>query len=430
MQIPTIAIFDIGKTNKKAFLFDETYTLRYEKSEVLPEIKDEDGFPCEDIHALTQWVKNTFDELFSLTDFKITAINISAHGASFVHIDEAGIPVAPLYNYLKPYPAYLQKQFYDTYGGENEFARITASPVLGNLNSGMQLYWLKYDRPEIFQRIKYSLHLPEYISYIFTEQRVSGITSIGCHTNLWSFTTGHYHDWVIKENILEKLAPVYASDQVISIHHHNQSIKAGIGLHDSSAALIPYLQYFKEPFVLLSTGTWSISLNPFNTSELTNDELSKDCLCYLSYEGTPVKASRLFAGHLHDEAVKKLAERFHVEATYYQQVKYNPAFKFKDSDLVTSFEEGYHQLIQELIKKQKASTDLIMQPNIRFMYVDGGFSKNEIYMRMLADLYPHHQVYSTDLHQATALGAALAIHDHWNTTPKPVQLVSLDKVSL
>ena len=58
----------------------------------------------------------------------------------------------------------------------------------------------------------------------------------------------------------------------------------GIGLHDSSAALIPYLMNFKEPFVLISTGTWCISLNPFNEAPLTKEELKSDCLSYMSYD--------------------------------------------------------------------------------------------------------------------------------------------------
>ena len=40
------------------------------------------------------------------------------------------------------------------------------------------------------------------------------------------------------------------------------TIAVGAGLHDSSAALIPYLSAFREPFILLSPGTWCISLNP------------------------------------------------------------------------------------------------------------------------------------------------------------------------
>jgi sugar (pentulose or hexulose) kinase len=426
MPVPVIAIFDIGKTNKKVFLFDETYKLCFEKLTELPEIKDEDGFPCEDVDDLTHWVKNTFNELLTLPEFEIKALNISAHGASFVHLGKDGNPLAPLYNYLKPFPEELKKKFYDTYGGEEEFARITASPVLGHLNSGMQLYWLKYERHETFNRIYHSLHLPEYISYLFTGELTSGITSIGCHTNLWNFSQNNYHPWVSKEGVLGKLAEIKASDKAITVTGGNHTFKIGIGLHDSSSALIPYLQYFKEPFVLLSTGTWSISLNPFNHAELTAEELKRDCLCYLSYEGLPVKASRLFAGHIHDEGVKKLSEQFHKDEKYYKQIDFNS--KFKSQNSISSFEEAYHQLIYDLTQQQKESTDLIMQDNIKNIFVDGGFSKNPIFMNMLAKAYPACNVFSADLHEASSLGAALAIHNAWNSKPMPGQLITLDQV--
>jgi L-fuculokinase len=431
MSIPVIAIFDIGKTNKKVFLFDEDYKIRFEKSVHLPEIKDEEDFPCEDIHALTQWVKDSFKELTEQGDFNIKAINISAHGASFVHIDEGGKPVTPLYNYLKPYPEELKKKFYKTYGGEDEFARLTASPVLGHLNSGMQLYWLKYERPELFKQIKYSLHLPEYISYLFSGQPTSGITSIGCHTNLWNFATKQYHNWVAQENLLEKLAPIRPSYKVDQSNH---TYKVGIGLHDSSAALIPYLQNFKEPFLLLSTGTWSISLNPFNHSVLTTEELKQDCLSYLSYDASPVKAARLFAGYMHDESVKQLSIKYNKGEDYYQHVKFDATlidssdnFIFKGIDSCQTYEVAYHHILADLIQKQKKSTDLIIQNSIKNLYVDGGFSKNTIFMHLLAKIYPSIDVHAADLHQASALGAALAIHDAWNQKEKPDQLIQLIK---
>ena len=50
---------------------------------------------------------------------------------------------------------------------------------------------------------------------------------------------------------------------------------------------------FKEPFVLLSTGTWCISLNPFNQAALTVDELTNDVL-YIQYEGKQVKRQGYF----------------------------------------------------------------------------------------------------------------------------------------
>ena len=65
-----IAIFDTGKTNKKVLLFDEHYKLVYEESKQMDEIADEDGFPCEDVAALTQWVKDSFEKLVADKKFR------------------------------------------------------------------------------------------------------------------------------------------------------------------------------------------------------------------------------------------------------------------------------------------------------------------------------------------------------------------------
>src|SRR5678810_508879 len=166
MPVPAILIFDVGKTNKKVLLFDEQYKLLQEESIQLEETTDEDGFVCEDVIALTKWIRQKSSEILSRTDIDVKAANFSAYGASFVHLDQELNVAAPLYNYLKPYPENLKKQFYDTYGGEDLIARETASPVLGSLNSGMQLYRLKYETPEVYKKIKHSLHLPQYLSFI------------------------------------------------------------------------------------------------------------------------------------------------------------------------------------------------------------------------------------------------------------------------
>ena len=305
---PAIAIFDIGKTNKKVLLFDEQYKVVYEKSQQLRETMDEDEFPCENVLALTEWVKDNFRSLLNEKQFDIRAINFSAYGASFVYLDNDLNVIPPLYNYLKPYCTDLQKTFYSKYGGEALVARETASPVLGNLNSGMKLYRMKYEKPEIFRKIKWALHLQQNLSFILSSAINSDITSIGCHTQLWDFQNTRYHRWVKEEGLDNLLPDIIPSTQLAG--YTPEKIAVGPGLHDSSSALIPYLTSFTEPFILLSTGTWCISLNPFNHAQLTNDELNQDCLCYLSYEGKPVKASRLFAGYEHEQQVKNLSAHF------------------------------------------------------------------------------------------------------------------------
>ena len=44
---PVIAIFDIGRTNKKKLLFNDQYQVLEEQSVQLPETTDDDGFPAE-----------------------------------------------------------------------------------------------------------------------------------------------------------------------------------------------------------------------------------------------------------------------------------------------------------------------------------------------------------------------------------------------
>ena len=203
-RIPVIAVFDVGKTNKKLFLFDENYTIVFERTARFLETHDEDGDPCENLDSLRLLVFDSLREIFKHKEFDLKAVNFSTYGASFVYVDEDGTPLTPLYNYLKPYPPELSEQFYDTYGGEAKVALETASPVLGSFNSGLQLYRLKYEQPEVFKKLKYALHLPQYMSYLLSDQMVTDLTSIGCHTALWNFNINNYHVWVSDEDILPK----------------------------------------------------------------------------------------------------------------------------------------------------------------------------------------------------------------------------------
>lgn len=448
-KIPVIAIFDIGKTNKKVLLFDEQYKVIYEKSQQLEETKDEDGFPCEDVMALTDWLKNSFQRLLDEQQYDIKAVNFSGYGASLVYLDDNLNVIPPLYNYLKPFSPELQKKFYSQYGGETLVARETASPVLGNLNSGMQLYRIKYEKPETFGKIKWALHLPQYLSFILSSAVNADITSIGCHTQLWDFQNKKYHRWVRDEGLDKLLPGIISSTQLAG--YTAEKIAVGPGLHDSSAALIPYLASFTEPFMLLSTGTWCISLNPFNHTQLTSQELNQDCLCFLSYEGKPVKASRLFAGYDHEQQTKLLSAHFNKPLDYFTSVvcdvsllhrlKANRKLEQKMNDKVmvgqsvfserklsafSSYEEAYHQLLIDIMDQQVKNTNLVLKgTGVKKFFVDGGFSKNPIYMYLLAEAFPSIEVYAASVAQASALGAALAMHSHWNSRNLSEDLIDL-----
>ncbi len=427
---PVIAIFDIGKTNKKLFLFDEEYRVVWERSVQLTEITDEDDFPCEDIQKLNEWILHSFREVLQLPGFEIRAIQFATYGASLVYVNEKGEPLTPLYNYLKPYPGDLSLELYREYGGEESFSLATCSPALGNLNSGLQWYRLFRKQVFTYNLVKWALHLPQYISSLFTHQFVTEITSIGCHTALWDFQRFDYHDWVYKNGLDKKLPVRKNCDTTEIITIDGKDILAGVGLHDSSAALIPYLAGLTEPFVLISTGTWCISLNPFNREPLTAEELKQDCLCYYTFEGKPVKAARLFAGNWHEQEVKQLAAKFQQAEGYFQQVEPREQWVSlyitepgRDAD---SYEEAYHQFMGKLVRQQVRSTGLVLNGSgIRKIIVDGGFAQNAVFMRFLSEAFAGFEVFAATMTQATALGAALSIHRHWNSASIPARLLSL-----
>ena len=436
MQLPVIAVFDIGKTNKKLLLFDQQLKIVFEHADQFAESMDEDGFPCDDLDKLNNFVLESLREVLSNPKFQLKGLNFTAYGASFVYIDESGKPISPLYNYLKPYPEELLEQFYTSYGGKTEFAKETASPVLGSLNSGMQLYRVKYERNDLLKQIRYALHLPQYLSFLISGKSCSDITSIGCHTNLWDFRKNTYHHWLENEGLIDKLAPILPSDSVIKTDFEGHSFDVGIGLHDSSAALIPYLVNFKEPFLLISTGTWCISLNPFNASALSTYELESDCLCYLHYQGKPVKASRLFAGNEHEQELNRISHYFSESRSRYEQMNFETAFLnyldqeevYSGNDLATyaSDTEAYHRLMVHIIKQQKISSELVIKgSDVKRIFVDGGFSKNSIYMNLLSIVFPEMEVFAASMAQSTAMGAALAIHHSFGNKNIPTNLIEL-----
>ena len=79
-----------------------------------------------------------------------------------------------------------------------------------------------------------------------------------------------------------------------------------------------------------------------------------------------------------------------------------------------------------IIKKQVASTKMILKNTaVKRIFIDGGFSKNQIYMNLMAQAFPHIEVYAASMAQATAMGAALAIHHKWNSHAIPGDLIEL-----
>jgi sugar (pentulose or hexulose) kinase len=434
MKEKIIAIYDIGKTNKKIILFNEEFKIVSEIEEKFAEVHDDDGFECDDIEHIEKWIKESMAQLVNSDKHELKAVNFTTYGATLVYLDENGKRLTPVYNYLKPMDEKIPESLYKRHGGRDEFCRRTASPALGMLNSGMQPLWLKTTKPEVFAKIKHILHFPQYLSYIISGKIYSEHTSIGCHTALWDFDNMNYHPWVKIHGLnLPEPVPV----ETINITEvEGKRVNIGIGIHDSSSSLAPYFSSKAGKFLLISTGTWCINMNPFNSEKLTANQLDKDCLCYMSINRQPVKSSRLFLGHLHETALKQICDHFRKPENFYKRIKADDQLstllksKFKrekvffqtgtdsrelkdniDMYEFNSSEEAYHQLMNELGDLTIESINLVLPEidDIENIYIAGGFSKNELFQNMISKAYPSKFVYASEIANGSALGAAMVV---------------------
>ncbi len=433
-KIKVTAVFDIGKTNKKFFLFDKHFREVFKEYIRFDELVDEDGHPTENLPALQKWLKDVFHRILDANEFDVKAMNFSTYGASLVHLDENGNPLTPLYNYTKALPKEIITFFLNQYGPKEAFLKTTGCADLSMLNSGLQLYWIKKTKPELFSKIEYSLHLPQYLSYIFTGVAVSEYTSIGCHTALWDFEKKDYHHWVYKEGINSKLPPITSTERSIDMIYNGKRFKIGVGIHDSSSALLPYVRSIKKKFLLISTGTWSISLNPFTEKPISDDSDDSASMNYMRINGKVVKVSRLFLGNEYNLQIEKLSKRFGVSSDYHKSVAFNHEvynkvsedFKYhfnweclEDEHMPNQtnfdfddYDHAYHQLMIELVLLQiKSMNKAIGDDKIKRLYIDGGFSDNDIYIKLLTHHFPEKKLRTTDASLGSALGAAIAISD-------------------
>ncbi len=432
-----IAVFDIGKTNKKIFLFDKNFNIVFENSVRFEEIVDDDNFPCDDIEAIEKWIKDQIKTVLENKNFKLKAINFSTHGATVVYLDISGKRITPLYNYLKPLDDMDFNGFYSKYSGVEEFSRRTASPAYGMLNSGLQMYWLKNKKPHFWKQVHSILHYQQYLSYLFSNKITADYTSIGAHTAIWDYDVMDYHYWLNKEDIaLPK--PVNGKEAVM-IKLNGEDVAIGSGLHDSSASLISLLEENKnEEFILLSTGTWIISMNPFSKEQLTQSQLEHNCLCFMTTNKKQVKSSMQFLGHVHEINVLELSDYFGVENDYYIHMSLNEDSciqTFKNSKRIffsnglpdnykadlsqlnsfDNFEKAYDQLLFEisLLVYEWLVFILDKENKLQNIYISGGFNKNLIFMYYLSLMMPDLNIEASEMKNTSALGAALLMKGYF-----------------
>lgn len=298
---PHTIIIDIGKTHVKLHVLDKFNSSAISKQ--MGNSVDNSGlYPCADVGKIWDWICASIKETSS--DFHINKITITTHGATAALIDrdkqDGDGLVLPVLDYeyvntLTDIPEYddIRPRFADTY-----------SPSLpAGLNLGRQLFWLKQAYPAQFDAATDILMYPQYWAWRFTGKRVSEITSLGCHTDLWSIRENRFSELVDTldcEAKFPELQPAWFSLGNVSADICQQlglpqDCEFFSGLHDSNASFLRYrLAQDDAPFTVISTGTWTILMA--SSVPLSNLEPTKDMLANIDALGTPIACARFMGG--------------------------------------------------------------------------------------------------------------------------------------
>ena len=424
-----IAVFDIGKTNKKLIVFTDDLKPVYEKSSRIGEIEVE-GVLCDNAEAILSWITRELKE--ACKKYPIKSVSITTYGATVAYLKKGSLAF-PIVSYNHQIDDQIREGFYKEFGSPLDLYKITGAPPYGRLiNAGIQLYWFKRSYPEKFAEIDEIMFLPQYLTYEISGFRSCEVTSVGCHTYLydlrkldWSFIAERLN----ADELFPSFAEVWSSLGEFEIN--GLKVTATPGIHDSNASLLPFMLKGAD-VVLASTGTWCVFMYPAAEFDPREEDLRRDVVYYLNAYGKPVKASRFIGGYEHDHYSKIIQEKFNTDPknmsldtdVVNRIIKRKEDFimpglmeavgqfqKSKPKILGKSFYENpvtaYHLLNLYLALQSYVAISLLLEGRSSDIIVQGGFAKNRIYLSLLSTLFQKNRVIKSAFPETTSLGAAM-----------------------
>lgn len=293
----TIGVIDIGKSNAKFAVVDPGGGTEIDVHR-MPNVSRTDGpYPHYDVETLWRFLIDAIGE--SSRRHPLDALVVTTHGASAALLAEDGTLALPVLDYEFAGPDELASE-YDAL--RPEFAETFTPRLPQGLILGAQLFWQARRFAAAFEQARSIVPYPQYWGFRLTGVAASELTSLGCHTDLWSFESGLFSSLVMNQGWLPKMPEVRPAAAVLGAMRPELAGRLGlrpdlpvhVGIHDSNASLLPHLIGRKPPFSVVSTGTWVIACSP--GGELGALDPRRDCLANIDAFGRPVPSARFMGG--------------------------------------------------------------------------------------------------------------------------------------
>ncbi len=299
MQHGFAIIIDIGKTLSKVSLWSRDGKMldrvtRPNAPLVLDGIRrlDAEGIAAFVLAALARMGSDTVEYIVPV-----------AHGAGLAALDGGRLVTLP-FDYEQALPPEMLPRYRTA---RAPFAE-TGSPALpGGLNLGAQAWWLDHLLGHAMERATL-LPWAQYWAWFVTGEASSEVTSLGCHSDLWNPTAGHFSSLAERMGWAQRFAPMAMAADAVGTLKAEIAARCGLsprvrvlaGLHDSNAALLAargFRAIAGKEVTVLSTGTWFIAMRlaclPLNLAALPE---ARDCLVNVDAFGKPVPSARFMGG--------------------------------------------------------------------------------------------------------------------------------------
>ena len=450
-----IAVIDIGMTNKKVAVYDDALTQIDAQYRVFPP-KDFEGLEAHDLEAMEEWFITRLAE--AAKTYPVKAIAVTTHGATFTAVGRDGKPSVPCIYYTHEPGEEFHRRFYEQFGNPEELQARTGTPYLkAMINTAKGIFFAREKFPKGFQNTAHLLLYPQYWGYRFTGKTGAEGTYMGCHSYLWDQLEGRFSS--VAEGLgVSSLMPGELSNSWDTLGTITEELaqKTGLprdtlvtlGIHDSNSSLLPHFAKKGETgFVLNSTGTWCVIMNPVKQYGFAPEELGKVVFFNISAFREPVKTA-IFLGGQEFETWSKVLMDLHKREDLppYDKARYLSILEKKTLFLLPELTPGTGQFPRSKsrivedgesyafddISRGKAlppcfkdyetgfaalRISLVMQTLTALertglapgaeVFTEGGFRKNEAYNALVSASLPDNRVFLTDIAEATALGAAM-----------------------
>ncbi|MEZ2128745.1 MULTISPECIES: FGGY-family carbohydrate kinase [unclassified Sinorhizobium] len=421
---PAIAVFDLGKTNSKLFVFSANGEIVGE-SRTKPVWRQSGDLRVLDDDHLFQWMRHSLSE--AVATHRVDRVIFSGHGCTFALTDGDRL-VHPILDYEQEPPVDVARRIDVLIP---DFAETFCPHLPLGFNYGRHILWLNDRDPSLLDRADSILAYPQFWSWKFSGKKVSEVSYLGCHSHLWAPLADDFSSLVTRQGWRGKMPDFARAGDELGAYEATSPDGAPVmvtvhnGVHDSNASLYYYRSLGFDDFTLVSTGTWVIIFN--SACPLQALDRERDMLANVSVAHQPTATIRFMGGREYDvasggwnrpispEAVASVIRKrtFALPSFAAGGPFPNSRGRFAGPDV--EGEERAAAALLYVALMTDLSLDLIQSANS--IVIDGGLVKTGIFAGLLAALRPGQKVLASANAEGSAFGAAALAFERLGLKP-------------